>query len=606
MSTKIVILTAVEKEYEVLRKLISTKAIGNCKEDVFDAYFYERFKLNVSNVTIEVILGFTNQGNCEASIVTTDALKRYKPDVSFFVGTCGGIKNVKIGDSVIANAVFDILRGKDEKEWISKPTGSNLSSKLSGICKSVMFSVNRGDILKDFYNSNGNKVHIGDIGSGSAIVASSSSQIKSMIKKHYGNIIAIEMEGYGFYKALKQNGEAIGVLVRAVTDDSSNKDDETDEVIQPLVMEKTCFLVYELIQKYMELKIDSGNMKGNIELNESEEELCEYFFLQRSSDRKLLVKSKKNVFAAFISFDMNYRNKLFLHLGHCYFIKIIDELIKRGKHVRIYVCSSPRNFTEMNKEKYENYITILNLTLNRFKKCFDNKVNVTDIGKSLREDNFGDNQWEEKTTIYLNRVENAANTLTNNVEEYGIILAELEKWRECGEFNKDYLADIEHILDISATEMKSKKINNEEVIAMAYVFLKKPKWYSQSWIIQFIQFFTHAYMETQNVKEETLIIESKKNAYTWLSMSFLAKKMERKFPAMLFFKNVLNIDGKRYMKSSESDKAINSDNYLKLDYSQFSSEFCHETASLFNIPVTKLDEYIKKTMSDSIERFSID
>lgn len=100
MSIKIVILTAVEREYEVLRDLISSKSIDNCKEDVCDAYLYERFNLNVLDIAIEVILGFTSQGNCEASIVTTDALKRYKPDISFFVGTCGGIKNVKIGDSV--------------------------------------------------------------------------------------------------------------------------------------------------------------------------------------------------------------------------------------------------------------------------------------------------------------------------------------------------------------------------------------------------------------------------------------------------------------------------------------------------------------------------
>lgn len=182
----------------------------------------------------------------------------------------------------------------------------------------------------------------------------------------------------------------------------------------------------------------------------------------------------------------------------------------------------------------------------------------------------------------------------------------MAKWRECGEFNKDYLADVEHMLDLSATQIKEKRINNEEVIAMAYVLLKKPKWYSQNWIIQFVRFFTHTYMETQNIREETLIIESKKNSYTWLSMSFLAKKMERKFPAMLFFKNILNIDGKRYMKSSELDKTINSGNYIKLDYSQLSSKFRYETESLFGIPVTELDEYIKKIMSEGVERFNID
>lgn len=190
--------------------------------------------------------------------------------------------------------MFDIFRGKDQDEWASKPSGNNLSSKISGICKSVMLSVNRGEILKDFYKSNDNRVHIGDIGSGSAIVASLDSQIKNMIQKHYGNIVAIEMKGYGFYKALKQNGETIGILIRAVTDDSTNKNDDTDNVIQPLVMKKTCFLVYELIEKYIDLKIESSKIKRKTKSAKYEEEICKYFIFQKESDKKKLVQKSKN------------------------------------------------------------------------------------------------------------------------------------------------------------------------------------------------------------------------------------------------------------------------------------------------------------------------
>lgn len=256
---KIVVLTAVPNEFEVLRKLLIEKRVGETLEDIDGAYFYEHISVPIDGVECTIILGITGQGNVEASIYVMDALNRYKPDLFLFAGTCGGVKDVKVGDTVIVTNVFDIFRGKESNQWGAKPSGAGMNSALRGICTSIMMQVNRGEKLKNLYVDVNSHVFMGDIGSSSAIVAAEKSKIRDMLYRNYANVIAVEMEGYGFYKTLKENNYNAGILVRAVTDDSISKEDDSDREIQPEVMKKVYFLVYEIIRKYI-----SNNKKKQV------------------------------------------------------------------------------------------------------------------------------------------------------------------------------------------------------------------------------------------------------------------------------------------------------------------------------------------------------
>ena len=248
---KIAILTAVCEEYETIRKLFADKKIGKIEEIYQGAYFYEIIPIEINSTSIDIIIGMTDQGNVEASITVNDVLLRFKPNLFFFVGTCGGIKDVSVGDSIIVTKVFDMLRGKDSDIWHAKPTGSGMDARNIGICRSLMMGVNRGEILREYYLEMGNKLHMGIIGSSSSIVASEHSKIREIIKNQYANIIAVEMEGYGFYQTLEINEYRSGIMIRAVTDDAKTKTQEIDNVVQPLGMKKVYNIVYQLICKYI-------------------------------------------------------------------------------------------------------------------------------------------------------------------------------------------------------------------------------------------------------------------------------------------------------------------------------------------------------------------
>ena len=247
----IAVLTAVPTEYEIMRNLFAREKTGEIQEKFEGAFFHEIIPISINNTSINIILGMSDQGNVEASIAVNYILRECKPDLFFFTGTCGGIKDVSIGDSIIVTEVFDLFRGKAGDTWCSKPTSGRMAAEKRGICISMMMEINRGEVLPEYYFNIGNKLYMGAIGSSSAIVASEHTKIREIIKNQYANIVAVEMEGYGFYQTLERNGYRSGVMIRAVTDDAKSKTQDADDIIQPVGMKKVYHVVYEFIRKYV-------------------------------------------------------------------------------------------------------------------------------------------------------------------------------------------------------------------------------------------------------------------------------------------------------------------------------------------------------------------
>ena len=108
-----VVLTAIEAETQaVLRHLTDRR-----RQRVFDTWFqtgrFDRWEIAVAEV---------GPGNASAATIATRALAHFNPEIAAFVGVAGGIKDVTLGDVVVATKVYGYKSGKETPDgFLSRP-----------------------------------------------------------------------------------------------------------------------------------------------------------------------------------------------------------------------------------------------------------------------------------------------------------------------------------------------------------------------------------------------------------------------------------------------------------------------------------------------------
>lgn len=250
------ILTAVETEYENIRKVIIKYKIPKIEiyEEFESGCVYEHIVVEIESVKYSIILSTTQQGNSEAATHTMHAIMKYKPKLIIFAGTCGGIKDANIGDVVIATSVYDFTRGKEKETFSAKPVSRIISPDIRSISQQLMRRVNRGENLKEYFYDSKSKVIQGPVASSQAIIANKNATLRKIIDEKYADVVAVEMEGYGFYNAVYESNFENAILLRAVTDNAEEKTNEKDELLQPKVMEKMGYFVWEIIKDIIKKK----------------------------------------------------------------------------------------------------------------------------------------------------------------------------------------------------------------------------------------------------------------------------------------------------------------------------------------------------------------
>src|ERR1700719_1409685 len=100
-----VILTALDVETRAVLRHLS----GTSTETVSGTGFF-RGHTDGWDVAVAEI----GPGNASAAAITGRACERYKPNIALFVGVAGGVKDVAIGDVVVATKVYGYESGKDK------------------------------------------------------------------------------------------------------------------------------------------------------------------------------------------------------------------------------------------------------------------------------------------------------------------------------------------------------------------------------------------------------------------------------------------------------------------------------------------------------------
>lgn len=222
---KFLILTALEGvERQEVRKLLGEVKVDYHPETNTDYYIG---KLTINGEDHEVALGRTDQTNVNAGIETERAITYLKPDYLFFLGVAGGLKDVHIGDVVIAKDVYGYERGKAVKMgFLPRPNFGFSSYEMERIASVFSHSEEWLAIKETISHQNFPvpiEVFSGTIAAGEKVDASEESDLHQFLKINCSHALAVEMEGLGFLEVCRHHPHIKSLLIRGISDLVENK-----------------------------------------------------------------------------------------------------------------------------------------------------------------------------------------------------------------------------------------------------------------------------------------------------------------------------------------------------------------------------------------------
>ncbi|WP_057462199.1 hypothetical protein [Pseudovibrio sp. POLY-S9] len=222
---RFLIVCALEKERSSFRK---TDAEVDVRKKNLDGLDCQPVKIGSER---GLILLLPRMGMIDASIITTRAIDRFKPEIVVMSGICAGMQGrSKPGNLLAADITWDYQTGKvydgaTALEPYQVPIDNNLRTTISNAIEDKrLLRKLAEDIADDLPVSISGE--IGPVVSGSAVIASEE-KMKAISETHR-KMVGLDMELYGVYRACALASEVpkfFGVKVVVDQGDKSKSDD---------------------------------------------------------------------------------------------------------------------------------------------------------------------------------------------------------------------------------------------------------------------------------------------------------------------------------------------------------------------------------------------
>ena len=219
-----VILTALSVEYQAIRAHLSQL----CEIIHPSGTIYERgIFLTSNNEPRVIILRETGKGNACAAQEAERAIDYFQPSLILFVGIAGGLKDVQLGDVVVASKIYSYDSGKASTTLELRPTLINTTYRLE---QRIRAEVRKTDWLQrigELAIERPPRAFFAPIAAGEKVIASTISSEWQFLKAYFNDAVAVETEGFGFFHTARANPEVDALAIRGISDLIDNKS-ETD------------------------------------------------------------------------------------------------------------------------------------------------------------------------------------------------------------------------------------------------------------------------------------------------------------------------------------------------------------------------------------------
>jgi len=209
------------------------------------------------NGTWRVVVAEVGMGNVSAAVETERIIQKFSPSHCFFVGVAGGLKDVSIGDVVASSKVYGYELGKAREEFAPRPDFGSPAHALIQKAKAV--AQEDSWLLRIQGESRSNpRALVAPIAAGEKVVASKKSDIYRLLSKNFSDAVAIEMEGYGFFRAVHANHSVKAIAVRGISDLIEGKKEADASGTQEIAAGHAAAFAFEVLAQ-TEPSTNSGN-----------------------------------------------------------------------------------------------------------------------------------------------------------------------------------------------------------------------------------------------------------------------------------------------------------------------------------------------------------
>jgi nucleoside phosphorylase len=245
-----VILTALSVEYLAVRA-----HLDELREEVHSqGTVYERGRFLAEGQCWDVGIVEVGPGNPGSAVEAERAIAYFSPDVIFFVGVAGGIKDVRIGDVVAATEVYSYEFGKAGETFQTRPKSRDADY---GLEQRARAEARKGDWLKRLakVSDPAPRVFVGPIAAGEKVIASRQSEVFQLLRSHYEDAIAVEMEGFGFLSAVRGHKQVDAIVIRGISDLIDGKAEADGEGSQEIAACHASAFTFQMLSKLGEKSV---------------------------------------------------------------------------------------------------------------------------------------------------------------------------------------------------------------------------------------------------------------------------------------------------------------------------------------------------------------
>lgn len=184
-----------------------------------------RYRTAVGSEIVEVAVLETGPGNVDAAVLTLTALHQL-PQVRTVIacGVAGGYKDVQIGDVVASSKVYWIEAGKETDDGFrARPNFGHVSPLMIQHARQVAIDArwqgrSHVPVPDAFASGRPATAVVGPIAVLESVVGSRETETGSRLAEHFGDALAVDMEGFGILKAAEATDRVAGLEIRGVSD----------------------------------------------------------------------------------------------------------------------------------------------------------------------------------------------------------------------------------------------------------------------------------------------------------------------------------------------------------------------------------------------------